>query len=133
MTNTARNEVSTTRTGINIFIGEGVQTFQILVTGTIGFNMSSLNFSISNDPIPAMQAMSAVTVADERSVNLALNHPLPAQTIDVSSFEFLVNEEVYNIESIEINPSNNLVLIITLSDYLHYQDNIKINLRPKEI
>jgi aryl-phospho-beta-D-glucosidase BglC (GH1 family) len=111
----------------NIFIGEGVQTFQILVTGTIGFNMSSLNFSISNDPIPAMQAMSAITVADERSVNLALNHPLPAQTIDVSSFEFLVNEEVYNIESIEIDPSNSLVLIITLSDYLHYQDNIKIN------
>ncbi|MDG1315684.1 MAG: carbohydrate-binding protein [Flavobacteriaceae bacterium] len=111
----------------NIYIGEGIQTFQILVTGTIGFNMSSLNFSISNDPIPAMQAMSAVTVADERSVNLALNHPLPAQTIDVSSFEFLVNEEVYNIESIEIDPSNNLVLIITLSDYLHYQDNIKIN------
>ncbi len=111
----------------NIFIGEGIQTFQILVTGTISFNMSSLNFSISNDPIPAMQAMSAVTVADERSVNLALNHPLPAQTIDVSSFEFLVNEEVYNIESIEIDPSNNLVLIITLSDYLHYQDNIKIN------
>ena len=111
----------------NIFIGEGIQTFQILVTGTIGFNMSSLNFSISNDPIPAMQAMSAITVADERSVNLALNHPLPAQTIDVSSFEFLVNEEVYNIESIEIDPSNNLVLIITLSDYLHYQDNIKIN------
>ena len=111
----------------NIFIGEGIQTFQILVTGTIGFNMSSLNFSISNDPIPAMQAMSAITVADERSVNLALNHPLPAQTIDVSSFEFLVNEEVYNIESIEIDPSNSLVLIITLSDYLHYQDNIKIN------
>ena len=111
----------------NIYIGEGIQTFQILVTGTIGFNMSSLNFSISNDPIPAMQAMSAITVADERSVNLALNHPLPAQTIDVSSFEFLVNEEVYNIESIEIDPSNNLVLIITLSDYLHYQDNIKIN------
>ena len=111
----------------NIYIGEGIQTFQILVTGTISFNMSSLNFSISNDPIPAMQAMSAVTVADERSVNLALNHPLPAQTIDVSSFEFLVNEEVYNIESIEIDPSNNLVLIITLSDYLHYQDNIKIN------
>ena len=111
----------------NIYIGEGIQTFQILVTGTISFNMSSLNFSISNDPIPAMQAMSAVTVADERSVNLALNHPLPAQTIDVSSFEFLVNEEVYNIESIEIDPSNSLVLIITLSDYLHYQDNIKIN------
>ena len=111
----------------NIYIGEGIQTFQVLVTGTISFNMSSLNFSISNDPIPAMQAMSAVTVADERSVNLALNHPLPAQTIDVSSFEFLVNEEVYNIESIEIDPSNNLVLIITLSDYLHYQDNIKIN------
>ena len=111
----------------NIFIGEGIQTFQILVTGTISFNMSSLNFSISNDPIPAMQAMSAITVADERSVNLALNHPLPAQTIDVSSFEFLVNEEVYNIESIEIDPSNSLVLIITLSDYLHYQDNIKIN------
>jgi hypothetical protein len=38
-----------------------------------------------------------------------------------------VNEEVYNIESIEIDPSNSLVLIITLSDYLHYQDNIKIN------
>ena len=111
----------------NIFIGEGIQTFQILVTGTISFNMSSLNFSISNDPIPAMQAMSAVTVADERSINLALNHPLSAQTIDVSSFEFLINEEVYNIESIEIDPSNSLVLKITLSDYLHYQDNIKIN------
>ena len=111
----------------NIYIGEGVQTFQVLVIGTIGFNMSSLNFSISNDPIPAMQAMSAVTVANERSVNLALNHPLSAQTIDVSSFEFLVNEEVYDIESIEIDPSNSLVLIITLSDYLHYQDDIKIN------
>jgi aryl-phospho-beta-D-glucosidase BglC (GH1 family) len=111
----------------NIYIEEGIQTFQIFVIGTISFNMSSLNFSISDDPIPAMQAMSAITVADERSVNLALNHPLPAQTIDVSSFEFLVNEEVYNIESIEIDPSNSLVLIITLSDYLHYQDNIKIN------
>ena len=111
----------------NIYIGEGIQTFQVLVIGTIGFNMSSLNFSISNDPIPAMQAMSAVTVANERSVNLALNHPLSAQTIDVSSFEFLVNEEVYDIESIEIDPSNSLVLIITLSDYLHYQDDIKIN------
>ena len=111
----------------NIYIEEGVQTFQILVIGTISFNMSSLNFSISNDPIPAMQAMSAVTVADERSVNLALNHPLTAQTIDVSSFEFLVNENTYNIDSIEIDPTNSLVLVITLSDYLHYQDNIKIN------
>ena len=111
----------------NIYIEEGVQTFQILVTGTISFNMSSLNFSISNDPIPAMQAMSAVTVADERSVNLALNHPLTAQTIDISSFEFLVNENTYNIDSIEIDPTNSLVLVITLSDYLHYQDNIKIN------
>ena len=111
----------------NIYIGEGIQTFQILVTGTISFNMSSLNFSISNDPIPAMQAMSAVTVADERSVNLALNHPLTAQTIDISSFEFLVNENTYNIDSIEIDPTNSLVLVITLSDYLHYQDNIKIN------
>ena len=111
----------------NIYIEEGVQTFQILVTGTISFNMSSLNFSISNDPIPAMQAMSAVTVADERSVNLALNHPLTAQTIDISSFEFLVNENTYNIDSIEIDPTNSLVLVITLSDYLYYQDNIKIN------
>ena len=111
----------------NIYIEEGIQTFQILVTGTISFNMSSLNFSISNDPIPAMQAMSAVTVADERSVNLALNHPLTAQTIDISSFEFLVNENTYNIDSIEIDPTNSLVLVITLSDYLHYQDNIKIN------
>ena len=111
----------------NIYIEEGVQTFQILVIGTISFNMSSLNFSISNDPIPAMQAMSAVTVADERSVNLALNHPLTAQTIDISSFEFLVNENTYNIDSIEIDPTNSLVLVITLSDYLHYQDNIKIN------
>ena len=111
----------------NIYIEEGVQTFQILVTGTTSFNMSSLNFSISNDPIPAMQAMSAVTVADERSVNLALNHPLTAQTIDISSFEFLVNENTYNIDSIEIDPTNSLVLVITLSDYLHYQDNIKIN------
>jgi hypothetical protein len=89
--------------------------------------MSSLNFSISNDPIPAMQAMSAVTVADERSVNLALNHPLTAQTVDVSSFEFLVNENAYNIDSIEIDPTNSLVLVITLSDFLHYQDNLKIN------
>ena len=111
----------------NIYIEEGVQTFQILVTGTISFNMSSLNFSISNDPVPAMQAMSAVTVADERSVNLALNHPLTAQTIDISSFEFLVNENTYNIDSIEIDPTNSLVLVITLSDYLYYQDNIKIN------
>ena len=111
----------------NIYIEEGVQTFQILVIGTISFNMSSINFSISNDPIPSMQAMSAVTVADERSVNLALNHPLTAQTIDISSFEFLVNENTYNIDSIEIDPTNSLVLVITLSDYLHYQDNIKIN------
>lgn len=111
----------------NIYIEEGIQTFQIFVIGTISFNMSSLNFSISNDPIPAMQAMSAVTVADERSVNLALNHPLTAQTIDVSSFEFLVNENAYNIDSIEIDPTNSLVLVITLSDFLHYQDNLKIN------
>jgi endoglucanase len=111
----------------NIYIEEGVQTFQIFVIGTISFNMSSLNFSISNDPIPAMQAMSAVTVADEHSVNLALNHPLTAQTIDVSSFEFLVNENAYNIDSIEIDPTNSLVLVITLSDFLHYQDNLKIN------
>jgi len=111
----------------NIYIEEGVQTFQIFVIGTISFNMSSLNFSISNDPIPAMQAMSAVTVADERSVNLALNHPLTAQTVDVSSFEFLVNENAYNIDSIEIDPTNSLVLVITLSDFLHYQDNLKIN------
>ncbi|MDC0463488.1 carbohydrate-binding protein [Flavobacteriaceae bacterium] len=111
----------------NIYIEEGIQTFQIFVIGTISFNMSSLNFSISNDPIPAMQAMSAVTVADEHSVNLALNHPLTAQTIDVSSFEFLVNENAYNIDSIEIDPTNSLVLVITLSDFLHYQDNLKIN------
>lgn len=111
----------------NIYIEEGIQTFQIFVIGTISFNMSSLNFSISNDPIPAMQAMSAVTVADEHSVNLALNHPLTAQTVDVSSFEFLVNENAYNIDSIEIDPTNSLVLVITLSDFLHYQDNLKIN------
>ena len=56
-----------------------------------------------------------------------MNHPLTAQTIDISSFEFLVNENTYNIDSIEIDPTNSLVLVITLSDYLYYQDNIKIN------
>ena len=89
--------------------------------------MSSLNFSISNDPTPAMQAMSAVTVSDERSVHLALNHPLNAQTIEVSDFEFLINGNASNIESIQIDPTNSLVLVITLSDYLHYQDDLKIN------
>jgi hypothetical protein len=111
----------------NIYIEEGIQTFKILVIGTISFNMSSLNFSISNDPIPAIQAMSAVTVSDERSVNLALNHPLIQQTVEVSDFDFLINGESTAIESIEIDPSNNLVLVITLSDYIHYQDDLKIN------
>ena len=111
----------------NIYIEEGVQTFKILVLGTTSFNMSSLNFSISNDPTPAMQAMSAVTVSDERSVHLALNHPLNAQTIEVSDFEFLINGNASNIESIQIDPTNSLVLVITLSDYLHYQDDLKIN------
>jgi len=111
----------------NIYIEEGIQTFKILVIGTISFNMSSLNFSISNDPIPAIQAMSAVTVSDERSVNLALNHPLIQQTVEISGFDFLINGESTAIESIEIDPSNNLVLVITLSDYIHYQDDLKIN------
>ena len=111
----------------NIYIEEGIQTFKILVIGTISFNMSSLNFSISNDPIPAIQAMSAVTVSDEHSVNLALNHPLIPQTVEVSGFDFLINGESTAIESIEIDPSNNLVLVITLSDYIHYQDDLKIN------
>ena len=111
----------------NIYIEEGVQTFKILVLGTTSFNMSSLNFSISNDPTPAMQAMGAITVSDERSVHLALNHPLNAQTIEVSDFEFLINGNASNIESIQIDPTNSLVLVITLSDYLHYQDDLKIN------
>ena len=111
----------------NVYIQEGVQTFKIFVLGTTSFNMSSLNFSISNDPPPAMQAMGAITVSDERSVHLALNHPLNAQTIEVSDFEFLINGNTSNIESIQIDPTNSLVLVITLSDYLHYQDDLKIN------
>jgi len=111
----------------NVYIQEGVQTFKIFVLGTTSFNMSSLNFSISNDPPPAMQAMGAITVSDERSVRLALNHPLNAQTIEVSDFEFLINGNTSNIESIQIDPTNSLVLVITLSDYLHYEDDLKIN------
>ena len=49
------------------------------------------------------------------------------QTVEISGFDFLINGESTAIESIEIDPSNNLVLVITLSDYIHYQDDLKIN------
>ena len=111
----------------NVYLQEGIQTFKLLVTGAISFNMSSLDFSISNDETPEMQALSAVTLANERSVNLALNHPLNTQTINISDFEILINGEASTIESIEIDPANSLVLVFTMANYIHYQDDLKIN------
>lgn len=111
----------------NVYLEAGNPVFKVQVVGGIAFNMSRLDFSVSNDPPPQFQAMGALTATNEKSINLSLNQPVTTTTIDNTAFEVLVNGAVVAVESVSVDPNNSLVIIINLENYLFYQDNISLN------
>ena len=56
------------------------------------------------------------------SIKLSLNHPLNNQVILLEQFDVKVNSVSKPIESIEIDPNNDRVLLIKLDDFLYYED-----------
>jgi len=111
----------------NIYLPSGTHTLKLKIIGDVEFNISSLEFSESTDSTPSFQALGAISLEDERSIKLSLNHPLNNQVILLEQFDVKVNSVSKPIESIEIDPNNDRVLLIKLDDFLYYEDDITID------
>lgn len=110
----------------NVYLESGIQTLKVKVIGTVGYNMTSVEFKNSTDPVPALQALSSSTNDDEKSIKITVNQPLVPQSLSASNFSIKVNNVTRIITSAEIDPNNNRVILLKLKDFLYYLDGIRV-------
>ncbi|QMU64410.1 MAG: carbohydrate-binding protein [Flavobacteriaceae bacterium] len=111
----------------NTYLEAGEQVLKVQIDGSPEFNMSSIEFLTSTDPVPTFQVLSANTNDDEKSIQIVLNHPTNQPTLTNNLFEVKVNNESRAIEVVETDASSTRLIIIKLVDYLFYQDDIKVS------
>jgi len=111
----------------NSYIEAGTHVFKVKVDGNTEFNMGSVEFINSTDQIPNFDVLSAITNDDEQSLTIVFNHPITNQSLSNDLFQVKVNNNIRTIESVEVNSENNRSVIINLSEYLFYQDQIKVS------
>ncbi|MGK0324671.1 MAG: aryl-phospho-beta-D-glucosidase BglC (GH1 family), partial [Polaribacter sp.] len=111
----------------NAYLEAGNQVLKVQVDGNSEFNMSSIEFLKSTDAIPDFEVLSASTNDDEKSIKIVLNHPINQTDLTNSLFEIMVNNNSRTIESAEIDASATRLVTIKLTDYLFYQDEIKVS------
>lgn len=111
----------------DVYLEGGVHVLKVKIDSNASFNMSSIEFLKSNNTLVDFKVLSASTLSDEKSVKLVLNKLLDETQLENDLFEVRVNNEIVAIDSVYYDSNLKRIIKIKLVDYLHYQDNIKIN------
>lgn len=117
----------------DVYLEAGIHVLKVKIDSNASFNMSSLEFIKSNNTSVDFNVLSASTLSDEKSLKLVLNKLLNETQLENDLFEVRVNNEIVAIDSVYFNTNLKRIINIKLVDYLHYQDNIRIDYKGDKI
>ena len=113
----------------DIYLEAGVHKLKVKIVGDGYFHFTSLTFDESTNETPNFDLIMGMTMEDEQSILLALNHPIvSSQDLNQDYFEVKLNGEAAVIENIIIDSSNTQAIIIQMQEYMSFQDNITVSM-----
>ncbi|MED5354536.1 MAG: carbohydrate-binding protein [Bacteroidota bacterium] len=113
----------------NVYLESGVHKLKVKIVGNGYFHLTSITFDESTEENPAFDLITGMTMEDEQSILLVLNHPIVSdQELNLDSFEVKLNGEISAIENILIDQSNPQGIIIQMEEYLSFQETITVSM-----
>ena len=113
----------------DIYLEAGIHKLKVKIVGDGYFHFTSLTFDESTNETPNFDLIMGMTMEDEQSILLALNHPIvSSQDLNQDYFEVKLNGEAAVIENIIIDNSNAQAIIIQMQEYMSFQDNITVSM-----
>ena len=113
----------------DIYLEAGIHKLKVKVVGDGYFHFTSLTFDESTNETPNFDLIMGMTMEDEQSILLALNHPIvSSQDLNQDYFEVKLNGEAAVIDNIIIDSSNAQAIIIQMQEYMSFQDNITVSM-----
>ena len=113
----------------NVYLESGIHKLKVKIVGNGYFHLTSITFDESTEENPAFDLITAMTMEDEQSILLVLNHPVVSdQELNLDSFEVKLDGEISAIENILIDQSNPQGIIIQMEDYLSFQETITVSM-----
>ena len=113
----------------DIYLEAGIHKLKVKVVGDGYFHFTSLTFDESTNETPNFDLIMGMTMEDEQSILLALNHPtVSSQDLNQDYFEVKLNGEAAVIDNIIIDSSNAQAIIIQMQEYMSFQDNITVSM-----
>ena len=113
----------------DIYLEAGIHKLKVKVVGDGYFHFTSLTFDESTNETPNFDLIMGMTMEDEQSILLALNHPIvSSQDLNQDYFEVKLNGEAAVIDNIIIDSSNAQAIIIQMQEYMSFQDNIEVSM-----
>ena len=113
----------------DIYLEAGIHKLKVKIVGDGYFHFTSLTFDESTNETPNFDLIMGMTMEDEQSILLALNHPIvSSQDLNQDYFEVKLNGEAAVIDNIIIDSSNAQAIIIQMQEYMSFQDNIEVSM-----
>ena len=113
----------------DIYLEAGIHKLKVKIVGDGYFHFASLTFDESTNEAPNFDLIMGMTMEDEQSILLALNHPIvSSQDLNQDYFEVKLNGEAAVIDNIIIDSSNAQAIIIQMQEYMSFQDNITVSM-----
>ena len=113
----------------DIYLEAGIHKLKVKIVGDGYFHFTSLTFDESTNEAPNFDLIMGMTMEDEQSILLALNHPIvSSQDLNQDYFEVKLNGEAAVIDNIIIDSSNAQAIIIQMQEYMSFQDNIEVSM-----
>ena len=113
----------------DIYLEAGIHKLKVKIVGDGYFHFTSLTFDESTNETPNFDLIMGMTMEDEQSILLALNHPIvSSQDLNQDYFEVKLNGEAAVIDNIIIDSSNAQAIIIQMQEYMSFQDNITVSM-----
>jgi len=111
-----------------VYLEAGSHVLKLEIVGDDEFNLSSIEFLDSSQNIPDFSPIGANVLEDEKTIRLVLNHPvIESQGLSINDFNVNIDNISASVESIELDSSNNRVLLFEMSEFLNFQQNITID------
>ena len=110
-----------------IYLEQGTHVLTVLIDSNPAFNMSSIAFEKSNDTSNAFDVLSAITINDEKSLQVIFNQPASQTAVSIDDFIVRVNNESVEIETATLDAGSSRFVKLTLKDYLYFQDQMEVD------
>ena len=111
-----------------VYLEAGSHVLKLEIIGDDEFNLSSIEFLSSSQNISEFSPIGAHVLSDEKTIRLVLNHPIiEAQEISINDFNINIDDVSASIQSIELDSSNNRVILLEMTEFLNFQQNITVD------